>query len=209
MCPGRGGKEKTKKKKLLKVDAAPPSHAGRDENRESPIDKLGGLQGHLLQYHLLSETACRLLVVTALPELQHIDETGHAAASSFQKVPFKNLLGRRAVFHIDGQALTQKHLQFPTEPIRVFERRGSVGRDEEQSLQWLFVEIWRFRLDHFNRHDPQGPHVHLGAVFLLLDDFRGHPVRGANHGGTLRLLIREFGTKAKVGCRKRRISELC
>lgn len=139
------------------------------------------------------------LMIAALPELQQIDKTCHTAASPLQEVPFKKLLGCSAVLDVDGQALTQEYLQFPTEPIRVFQHWGSISRNEEKSLQRLLVKIWRFRLDHFNRHNTQRPHVHFGAILLLLDDFGSHPVRSANHGSALRFLIREFGTKAKVG----------
>ena len=33
----------------------------------------------------------------------------------------------------------------------------------------------------------------------MFDDFGGHPVRGADHGGTFGFLVGQFGAEAKIG----------
>lgn len=92
----------------------------------------------------------------------------------------------------------QKRLQLLTQLVRILQSRCSVGGNEVESFKWFFVEIWRFRLDHLDGHDTKRPDIDFGTILLLFDDFGRHPVGSANHGGTLRFGLGEFGTEAKV-----------
>lgn len=70
-------------------------------------------------------------------------------------------------------------------------------------LKWLLVEVRGFSLNHLDGHNTQAPDIHLRAIVFLLDDFGGHPVRGAHHRGSLPAVLRDTRTKPKVGCDNR------
>ena len=52
-------------------------------------------------------------------------------------------------------------------------------------------------------HDAEGPDVDFGTVLFARDDFGRHPVRCANQRRALRLLVRELGAEAEIGCERR------
>ena len=146
-----------------------------------------------------------MLVISMLrsrPKLQHIHQTRQATPPPLQKISSQNLTRRRAILHINRQTLAQKHLQLPTQLVRVLERRGAVRGDEEERFEGFFVEVRGLGFDHFDGHDAEGPHVHFAAVFFLLDDFGSHPVGRADHSGAFGFLVGEFGAESEVGwCR--------
>lgn len=112
----------------------------------------------------------------------------------------QEFLGGGAAPDVDAETHAQEGLEFLAEFLGLLETGGAVGGDQVESLEGFFVQVRGFGFNHLNRHDTQGPAVHLGPVFFLLDDFGSHPVRGADHGGTLALGFGEFGAEAKVGC---------
>lgn len=91
----------------------------------------------------------------------------------------------------------------------MFEGWRSVGGDEEEGFQRFFVEIRGLRLDHFNRHNPKGPHVYFRVILFLLYDFGGHPIRCSDHRRSFGLLIRQFGTESEVGFGKKVSLKYC
>lgn len=101
---------------------------------------------------------------------------------------------------VDAEADTEERFELLAEFLGLLQTRSAVGGNEVQCLQRLLVQIWRLGFNHFNSHDPQRPAVDLRAVFLLLDDLRGHPVRRADHCGSLILRLGKFGTESKISC---------
>lgn len=132
-------------------------------------------------------------------ELQHVDQTRQAASATPKEIARQDLNGSGAILDIDSQTLTQEDFQVAAELVRMLQRWRAVGGDQEKGLERFFIQIWRLGLDHLDGHDAERPHVDFAAVLLLLDDFRGHPVRCANHGRSLGFLVGEFGAEAKVG----------
>ena len=116
-----------------------------------------------------------------------------------QKLMLQQLRRTRPTPNIDTQTHAQKRLQLLTQPFRPLQPRRPIRRNQPQRLQRLFIQIRRLAFNHFNRHDAETPHVDFGAVFLLLDDFGGHPVGRADHGGAFGFLLGEFGAEAEVG----------
>ncbi len=78
--------------------------------------------------------------------------------------------------------------------------RGSVRGDEVQSSQGRLRQVRRLSFDHFDGHDAQTPDVDFPAVLFAGDHFRGHPVWGADHGGSFALRFVDLRAKAKIGC---------
>lgn len=109
------------------------------------------------------------------------------------------LLRRRSTLNVDAQANTQESLELLTQLLRLLQPRRAVRRNQIKRLERLLVQIRRFGLDHFDGHDAERPDVDFGAVFFLLDDFGGHPVGSADHGGAFGALLGEFGAEAEVG----------
>ena len=132
-------------------------------------------------------------------EFEHIDQTSQTATPALQEITHQDLGRGGTVLDVDRQALAQKHFELAAEFVRVFESGGAVGGDEVEGFEGFFVEVGGLGFDHFDGHDAEGPHVHFAAVFFLLDDFGGHPVRCADHCGALRFLICEFGAEAEIG----------
>lgn len=99
----------------------------------------------------------------------------------------KQFVSSGTAAHVDAQANAQEGLELLAKLLRLLQSWGAVGGNEIQRLQRLLVEVRWLRLDHLDRHDTERPAVDLGTILLLLDDFRGHPVWCADHGGTLAL----------------------
>lgn len=134
----------------------------------------------------------------ALPKPQQLAETGETAPM-LQKLMLAELLGGGATLDIDTEADAQERLELLGQLLGLLEARGAVGGDQVQSLEGLLVEVRRLGLDHFDRHDAEGPDVDFAAVLLLLDDLGRHPVGRADHGGAFGALLGEFGAEAEVG----------
>ena len=115
-----------------------------------------------------------------------------------QEVVHEQLVRRGAALDLDAQAHGQERLEFLADLLGLLQPRRSVRSDEVESLERLLVEVWRLRLDHLDGHDAQGPDVDLRAVLLLLDDFGRHPIWRSDHGGALRLGIRELSAEAEI-----------
>lgn len=91
-------------------------------------------------------------------------------------------LGRTSsTLNIHAKTYAQEGLQILAQLVWRLQSRSAIGRDQPQSLEWFFVEVWWFRLDHLNSHDPEGPYVDFTAILFLLYHFRGHPVWCADH----------------------------
>ena len=133
-----------------------------------------------------------------LPELQKLTKTS-LTTPMLQKLMPSQFLRRGPTLNIDTQTHTQKRLQLLTQPLGFLQSRRPVRCDKVQSFERLFVQVGRFALDHFDRHDAKRPNVDFAAVLLLLDDLRRHPVGRADHGGTFVALFGEFGAEAEIG----------
>ncbi len=144
------------------------------------------------------------------PKLQQIRQTSQRTPI-LQKVMSQQLCRRRTALYVDAKTYTQESLELTAQFLRVLEARRAVRGDQVEGFERFFVEVRGFGFDHFNGHDAEGPDVDFGAVFLLLDDFGCHPVRGADHSGALAFGFGEFGAEAEVGCGnvKRTLFRLC
>ena len=116
-----------------------------------------------------------------------------------QELVLTELLRRGPALHIHTETHAEKGLELLTKFLRLLKSGCSVRGDQIQRLKWLLIEIRRLGLDHFDGHDPEGPDVDFAAVFLLFDDFGGHPVGCADHGRAFGALLGEFGAEAEVG----------
>ena len=142
-----------------------------------------------------------VLVLRSSTELQQINQASQAATSAFEEVPGENFLSGSAILDVDGQTLAQEDFELPAKLVGILESRSAIGGDEEKGFERLFVEVRRFRLDHLNGHDAEGPHIDFAAVLFLLDDFGGHPIRRANHSSAFRFLVSELSAETKIGCK--------
>ena len=138
-------------------------------------------------------------MIRRLPKFQHIHQTRQTAPPLSQEIPLQNLLRTCPILDLHRQTLAQKDLQLLTQLIRILQCRRAVGRNQEKRFEGFFVEVRGFGFDHLNGHDAEGPHVDFGAVFFLLDDFGGHPVGSADHGGAFGFLVGQFGAETEVG----------
>lgn len=116
-----------------------------------------------------------------------------------QKIVLEKLVGRSPALDIHAQTDGQESFQLFTELLWLLEAGCAIGSNEIKSFERLFVQVGWLGLDHLNCHDTQGPDINLGTVLFLLDDFGSHPVRRANHSGSLRFGLCEFGAEAKIG----------
>ena len=132
-------------------------------------------------------------------EFEQVNKTSHAASAALEEVTIQDLDGGGAILDVDSQALTEEDFELAAELVGALECRGAVGGDQEKSFQRLFIEIRRLGLNHLDSHDTERPHVNFAAIFLLLDDFGGHPVGRPDHGGALVALFGQFGAEAEVG----------
>lgn len=117
-----------------------------------------------------------------------------------QEVMLKKLKSGGSASDVHTETDRQECLQLLAQFLRFLQAWSTVGSDEIKSLEWFLVEIWWFRLDHFNSHDTQGPDIDLGTILLLLDNLGSHPVRSTHHGSTLRFRLGELGAESKIGC---------
>ena len=131
-------------------------------------------------------------------EFEQVDKTSHAASAALEEVTIQDLDGGGAILDVDSQALAEEDFELAAELVGVLESRGAVGGDQEKSFERLFIEVRRLGLNHLDSHDTERPHVNFAAIFLLLDDFGGHPVRSSDHGGALGLLISELGAESEI-----------
>lgn len=99
-------------------------------------------------------------MATTLPELEQLTEASNAAAVLQEVVSAKLLCGCTAL-DVDAQADAQESLQLLGQLLGLLQSGGTVGRDEVESLEGLFVQVWWLGLDHLNRHDAEGPDVDL------------------------------------------------
>jgi len=116
-----------------------------------------------------------------------------------QELMNSELLSSSTTLDVDAETDTQESLEFLRQLLRFLESRGTIGGDQVERLQRLFVQVRRFTFDHFDCHDAEGPDVDFRAVFFLLDDLRRHPVGCTDHGGTLGTLLCQLGAEAKIG----------
>ena len=157
--------------------------------------------GGAVRLSLLSllSTSCKpfCLVASTLPESKKLAEAGNAAAVLQEVVPAKLFRGCTAL-HVDAQAHTQERLQLLGQLLGLLKPGRAVRCDQVESLEGLFVQVWWLRLDHFDRHNAEGPDIDLRAILLLLDDFGCHPVWRTDHGSTLRALLGELGAETEI-----------
>jgi hypothetical protein len=115
-----------------------------------------------------------------------------------EEIVLEEFVGRGSAPNIDAETDRQESLQLLAELLWLLETRCTISSNQVQCLQWFLVEVGWLRLDHFDGHDTQRPNVDLGAILLLLDDFRSHPVRCTDHSGALGLGFSELGTETKI-----------
>jgi hypothetical protein len=137
-------------------------------------------------------------MTTLLSESQKLGE--HVGvASSLEEIVSTKLLSSSTRLDINTQADAKETLKLLAKGFRLLQTWCTVGGDQVKCLQRLLVKVWRLGFDHLDSHDTQRPDVDLAAVFLLLDNFRSHPVGSSNHGGTLAALFGQFGTETEIG----------
>lgn len=85
----------------------------------------------------------------------------------------------------------------------VLDLRRTVGSNQPQRAEGRLGQVRRLALNHLNGHDAQRPNVDFAAVLLSRDDFGGHPVRRANHSGTLVLGLVDGRTETEIGWRNK------
>jgi hypothetical protein len=133
-----------------------------------------------------------------LTESQQVGQAGQGA-SMLEEVVLQQLVGGGSASNIDAKAHRQESLELLAELLWFLQTWCAVGGNEVECFKRLFIKIWRLGFDHFNCHNTKRPNVNFGAIFLLLDDLRSHPIWRADHGGSLRLGFSEFGTETKIG----------
>lgn len=104
----------------------------------------------------------------------------------------------RTTLHVDAKADAQESLKLLRQFLRLLEPGSAVCCDQVKSLERLFVQVWRFRLNHLDSHDTERPDVDLGAVLFLLHDLGCHPVWCTDHGGTLGALLGKLSAEAEI-----------
>lgn len=116
-----------------------------------------------------------------------------------EEIVRQQLICRGTALDVHAQTDRQESLELLAQLLRLLEAGRAVGRNQVQGLERLLVEVGWLRFDHLNRHNTERPNIHLGAVLLLLHHLGRHPVWRADHGGALRLGIRELGAESKIG----------
>lgn len=94
------------------------------------------------------------LLVSSLLPAEQLSETSQAA-SSLQEFVGEELIGGSTAVDIDAEADAQESLELLAELLGLLETGGSVGGNEVEGLQGLFVQVGGFRLNHFDGHDTQ------------------------------------------------------
>jgi hypothetical protein len=88
----------------------------------------------------------------------------------FQQIP-----RRRPLVHLHSQTLVQKILEGGRQLLLVLDVGLSVGGDQVQRPQRIFVQVRWFAFDHLDGHDAQRPDVDLRTPPPLKPPtFRGH-----------------------------------
>lgn len=95
------------------------------------------------------------LVLASATELEHVHEASEAATAAAQEVAGEYFLRGRPHGDVHGKTLTQEDLEFAADLVGILESGSTVGGDEEQRFQGLFVQVRWLLLDHFNCHDPK------------------------------------------------------
>lgn len=133
--------------------------------------------------------------------LAEVEQLGQRveAATALEEVVGKQLAGARSRLDVHTQADGEEGLELLGELVWLLEAGCTVGGDEIESLERLLVKVWRFRLNHFNRHNTQRPNIYLVAVLLLLNNLGRHPVRCSHHGRTLVARLGQLGAETKIG----------
>ncbi len=137
-----------------------------------------------------------------LSMLAECKQTGQAVqtAAMLQEIMLKKLNCGSSAPDVDTETNRQECLQLFAQLLRFLQAWRTISGNEIKRFQGFLVEIWGFGLDHFDSHNTKRPNVNLRAVFLLLDNFRSHPIRRSNHRGTFRLGFGELGAETKIGC---------
>jgi hypothetical protein len=99
---------------------------------------------------------------------------------------------------VNAETDRQERLKLLAKFLRLLQSRCTVGSNEVESLERFLIEVGWLRLDHLNGHDTKRPDINLWTIFFLLNDFRSHPVRSSDHGGTLGFTLSKFGTESKI-----------
>lgn len=73
---------------------------------------------------------------------QQLTQAAQTASTILQEIIYEQLFCTGTTLHIHAQTHTQEALKFSAELVRVLQSRRAVGRNQEESLQWLFVEVW-------------------------------------------------------------------
>lgn len=67
----------------------------------------------------------------------------------------QKIMGRCSLLRIDLERKLQKVSEDWREIVLLFDRGRTVSRDEIQSTEWGFREVWRLSFDHLNGHDAK------------------------------------------------------
>ena len=111
----------------------------------------------------------------------------------------KKIVGTRAFVRVDLQREPKEVPEHRGQSMLLLDLGRAIGGNEPQSAQRTLIEIGWLSFNHLNCHDTQGPDIDLVAVFFLLDNLGRHPVRCADHGGTLGSLLCELVAESEIG----------
>lgn len=111
----------------------------------------------------------------------------------------QQIMSRRPLLRINLERKVQEIPKHSRQRRLILDRRRSVGGDEPQGAQRRLGEVRRLAFDHLDGHDAEGPDVDFATVLFARDDFGGHPVGGADHGGALVVGFVDLGAEAEVG----------
>lgn len=139
---------KQEKRKNRETDAVVPVKIVKEHEREHLNEGARKWDPYVLRV-----AVNELLAISLLPA----EQLGQAsqAAAHLQELVSQELVSRGAAADIDAETDAQEGLEFLAELLGLLETRGSVGCDEVEGLEGLFVQVWRFRFNHFDGHDSQ------------------------------------------------------
>ena len=108
-------------------------------------------------------------------------------------------MSRSPFFRIDFKRQLHEFRKRRTHLMLVLDLRRPRGGYEPKRPKWRLVEVRRFPLDHFNSHDAQTPDIDFAPVLLAHDDFRRHPVGGADHGAPFGVRVIDLRAETEIG----------
>ena len=169
--------------------------------KKRKLETMAGRRRDASQLRKLQCQLAFLLPIVLFPTEQFCQTC--EATTSLQELMGQKLFGGGTAADVDTETDAEEGLELLAQFLGFLQTRSTIGGNEVQRFERFLVQVWRLRLDHFNSHNSKRPAVNLGAVFLLFDHFRGHPVRSSHHRGTLVLGVGQFGAESEIRWEKK------